>query len=56
MKEYFEYKGLVDITNDGSEFGVRIKDIDWNTIPKNGYLIAMVGDMAIVPKREEDDI
>lgn len=56
MKAYFEENGLVNIKDGNDGFGIDIKDIDWDNVPSNGYLIAMVGDMANVPRRENEII
>lgn len=54
MPKFLTSLGLVDISDDGTEFGIATEDIDFTDVPDNGFLIAMVNEMKDVPRVNED--
>jgi len=52
---YLTSIGLVDISDDGTAFGIATENIDFTNVPDNGFLIVMVTEMKDVPKAIEDE-
>lgn len=50
MATYLKSQGLVDIADDGTDFGITVEDIDFTNVPDNGFMIAMVHEMKDVPR------
>ena len=49
-KAFMTSQGLVNIRDDGSEFGLDTSDVDWTAIPANGFAILSLSDLRAVPR------
>ena len=55
METYLKSQGLVDIADDGTDFGIAVEDIDFTNVPDNGFMVAMVHEMKSVPRGIENE-
>lgn len=56
MEAYLKSQGLVDIVDDGTDFGIAVEDIDFTNVSDNGFMVAMVHEMKDIPKGNEESV